>query len=950
VSEFLGEARVVIRPDTTRFRTELVAALATATRGLTVPVPVTAAITGSAAASTAALAASTSAATGAIQQQTAALQAQGVATAQTQARTQSFITTERGLEKGAFAAAAGMTGLRGAVLSASGPFLAGAVAATAFGKAIQSAANLESDLNVFRVTAGATADEMERVAETAKALGRDLTLPGVTAGDAAQTFLALSRAGLSVENSLDGARGVLQLAVAAQISFADAAQITASALNAFSLAGDEAVNVADLLTNAANSSQASISDMGIALRQSAAIADLAGFSLSETATFLTQLARAGLAGSDAGTSFRVSIQRLIAPTGAARKELDRLNVNLRDAAGNLRPEAFFELGDALERMGRAQGDATRQIIFGNDASRAAAFFARLNAQSFRELETELTKAGSAAEVAGARNAGFAGSVENLKNQLTALGIEIGELALPGLGLAADVAALFFGSLATQIADTRDVLGSFNEDAEKLQTFFQESLDQGGFVEGFKAADDAVNDFLDDLDRISGADDFVNFLTGAGDAAATAAPKITRLTNEEKRLAEAIHDAVRPTVEQTTTFDELAAAAARAAAAVSRLQGQERGLEEQVTRARIAGDEGAEIAGLQAQRETLERELAAQEAIIARPGTGGDATAREAIRSRILPRLEDVNNEINNIIEGQKTENERLASDAARAASERDRALLEALAGRREDAERAITAAGDTESLQDDIRRQDTLQALIKQQIQKVRDRIKDEKTRTAAIRELRQALIDSRREEDALRREQREAARARAAEQQERIDQIQQLNIDIASERGNDAALERAINARITRINKQIKAAKGDQVRIKQLVLERERLKNQLEEAADKEKEGKSAQQFFFEQLQAQQGFASNLLGNLITGPTAGLVGVPAPTTGPGRGIATAALVQEGKNQGGPTAGQASTTNAILIRIENLLKTLNGATATPEATHQRRVGIADMDGPGLGGR
>ena len=143
-----------------------------------------------------------------------------------------------------------------------------------------------------------------------------------------------------------------------------------------------------------------------------------------------------------------AIQRLIAPTEKARGELERLNVNLRDAQGNLRPEAFFELGEALERMGRAQGDATRQIIFGNDASRAAAFFARLNAQAFREQEEALKKSGAAAEVAGARNAGFAGSVENLKNQITALGIELGELSLPALGAGADAAALSFGVLLT----------------------------------------------------------------------------------------------------------------------------------------------------------------------------------------------------------------------------------------------------------------------------------------------------------------------------------------------------------------------------------------------------------------------------------------------------------------------------------------------------------------------
>ena len=50
---------------------------------------------------------------------------------------------------------------------------------TAFSKAIRGAADLEAELNVFRITAQASGDEMERVAEEARRLGADITLPAV---------------------------------------------------------------------------------------------------------------------------------------------------------------------------------------------------------------------------------------------------------------------------------------------------------------------------------------------------------------------------------------------------------------------------------------------------------------------------------------------------------------------------------------------------------------------------------------------------------------------------------------------------------------------------------------------------------------------------------------------------------------------------------------------------
>ena len=944
MSEFLGEARVVIRPDTTRFRTELQAQVLVAARGVTVPINVVPTVAGATGALASQVAAQNSA-NRALEQNVGITKAKAEADKVAAKAATAHAQRIGQVQTAAVAAGAGMTGLRGAVLTAGGAFIAATVAIQAFGRAVSSAAQLESDLNVFRVTAGATADEMERVGEEARALGRDLELPGVTAIDATQAFLTLSRAGLSVEDSLAGARGTLQLGIAAQISFADAAQLTASALNAFSLSGDKAVEVADILTNAANASQASISEMGIALRQSAAIADLAGFSISETATFLTQLAQAGLAGSDAGTSFRVAIQRLIAPTGAARKELERLEslnlINLRDQLGNLRPEVFFELGEALEDMGRAQADATRQIIFGNDASRAAAFFARINTESFRDQEQALIKQGAAAEVAGARNEGFAGKVENLKNQVTDLGIEIGNLALPVLGVAVDGLAFTFETASLQIRDTNKALGDF-------KNFIVDASEDTGLTAFFQDVGEGAQDFAD---TITGPlKDALASIPQAGQSASKAAPQIKALTDEEKRLAEAIHDAVRPAVEQTTALTALEKAAASAAAAVSRLANQQKGLEEQTTRARIAGDEDAELASLEERRANLEAELAKQEAIIARPGATGDATARAAIRQRILPQLEAVNSEIENILQAQQTEAEQLQRDREnaqdeliRTRNEADRAFLDRLGERREDAGRRASAAAETEGVADDIRAQDRIQALIKQQIQKVRDRIADEQTRRAAIRELRLALIASRAEEDALRAQQRADAAARREEG---------INLDIAfAETTGNVAREIAARQRL------IALLKKQQATVKKGTNEWKRLRNEIAEqqqaiketkgqAQQNQDDGQSAQQFFFEQLQAQQGFAANLLGNVIPADmTAGLVGVPSPT-GPGESISLAANVQQGKDTRGPTSGQASTTNVLLERILSQLKALNRAGSAPEADRQRKAGNAIMDGGG----
>lgn len=347
---------------------------------------------------------------------------------------------------------ASLAGLRGAALSAQGAFIATGAAAIALTKAVQSAAQFESTINVFRVTAGATADEMERVRATATALGRDITLPGVGAQDAAEALTELSKAGLSVQDSIDGARGVLQLATAANIDNAQATELAASALNAFGLAGNQAVRVADTLANAANASQGSIVDVGVALQQSAAVARQAGLTLEQTVGVLTLFARAGLKGSDAGTSFRTALIRLINPTAKAQKEIDKLGLHLRTASGAINLGVFDEFTQKTQDLTKAQRDQALAVIFGQDAIRGAAILSREGAAALDTQIEGLRRQGTAAELANARMTGFTGSLENLKNQLSALGIAIGEAVIPPLKIMTDAIAFEIG-IINEFADS-----------------------------------------------------------------------------------------------------------------------------------------------------------------------------------------------------------------------------------------------------------------------------------------------------------------------------------------------------------------------------------------------------------------------------------------------------------------------------------------------------------------
>jgi TP901 family phage tail tape measure protein len=506
MSEFLATARILVRPDTAGFRAEMLAQLKSVT-ATAIKIPVIPIVTGGglagAAAGTAAftaaqgqLSAATAGSSAALaaattierqyagavdlsiiatQAEAAAMEKKAIAVTQATVAQAAHTRTQAGLVKGAVAQSAALFGLRAGTLAASSAFIVGTVAVLGFAKAVQSAAKLATELNVFRVTAGATADEMTRVAETAKRLGRDITLPGVTAGDAAIAMTELAKAGLSVQDSLDGARGVLQLSTAAQIDNVQATQLVAGALNSFALAGTEAVRVADLLTGAAKESQGEISDMGTSLAQASAVSHLFGVSIEDTITLLTELAQAGIQGGRAGTSLRVALLRLVNPPAAAAKVLEELNVQIRDINGNLRPQVFIDIQKALAGYTKSQREAKLATIFGSDAIRAAAIIGAKGAEGFNKTSAAIEEAGLAAQLAAARTSGLEGASLNLSNQISALGLQVGEASqgpltslvtvlasITGAAVTAGDAIVGFKKKAEQPSDTKDSFNSFVE--------------------------------------------------------------------------------------------------------------------------------------------------------------------------------------------------------------------------------------------------------------------------------------------------------------------------------------------------------------------------------------------------------------------------------------------------------------------------------------------------------
>lgn len=211
---------------------------------------------------------------------------------------------------------------------------------------LHAAAGFEESMNLIQTVGGATAEQMQNVQAQALQLGKDTVF---SAGEAANGFLELTKAGFGVEDSMAAIGGVLDLASAGGLGVASAAEIASNAINAFQLPASDAARIADLLAAGANASSVEVTDLSDSLKMSGAVMGSYGQSLDDTVTALGLLGNAGLKGSDAGTSLKQMFISLAAPTDEARKLMSDLGISIYDAQGNMlaMPDILANLQQAM---------------------------------------------------------------------------------------------------------------------------------------------------------------------------------------------------------------------------------------------------------------------------------------------------------------------------------------------------------------------------------------------------------------------------------------------------------------------------------------------------------------------------------------------------------------------------------------------------------------------------
>lgn len=289
---------------------------------------------------------------------------------------------------------------------------------------VEVGSSFEAGMSEVEAISGATGSELETLESKAKSLGSSTKF---SATEVAGAMTNMSLAGWSVNQTLSGIDGVLQLAAASNMDLADASQIVTDNISTFNLEASQSTHLADMMAYAQANSSTTAAELGEAYKNCGANMNAAGQDIETTTSFLEALANNGLRGSEAGTSLAAVMRDMTSKMKDGKIAIGDTSVAVMDSSGNFRDmtDILKNVENATDGMGDAQKQAALMSTFTSDSIKGLNMLLNTGADQVAGYEDSLRNcSGAASDMADTMQ-------DNLQGKLTEL-----SSATEGLGIAA----------------------------------------------------------------------------------------------------------------------------------------------------------------------------------------------------------------------------------------------------------------------------------------------------------------------------------------------------------------------------------------------------------------------------------------------------------------------------------------------------------------------------------
>lgn len=287
---------------------------------------------------------------------------------------------------------------------------------------VEVGSSFEAGISEVEAISGATGSELEKLKNKAKELGNSTKF---SATEAASAMTNMSLAGWSVNQTLSGIDGVLQLAAASGMGLADASQVVTDNISAFNLEASESMHIADMMAYAQANSSTTAAELGEAYKNCGANMNAANQDIEITTSMLEALANNGLRGSEAGTSLTAIMRDLTSKMKDGKIAIGDTSVAVMDSNGNFRNmmDILKDVEDATDGMGDAQKQAALMSTFTSDSIKGLNMLLSTGSDQVAGYEKNLRNcAGAASDMAATMQNNLQGKLTELSSATEGLGI------------------------------------------------------------------------------------------------------------------------------------------------------------------------------------------------------------------------------------------------------------------------------------------------------------------------------------------------------------------------------------------------------------------------------------------------------------------------------------------------------------------------------------------------
>ncbi len=295
---------------------------------------------------------------------------------------------------------------------------------------VATVAKFDDSMSQVAAISGATGNDLEKLRDLAKDLGATTRYSASEAADA-MTYLAL--AGYDTNQILSATPGMLNLAAAAGMDLATAADIVTDTMSGFQMNAERAGEAADIFAAASSKSNTNVEQLGEAMKYASSTANAAGMDLAQTAAVLGVFADSGIKGGMAGTTFNAMLRDLKGANAEGKLAIEGTTIALYNQDGSMRDlgAVMADVEKATEGMTTAQRDAALSAIFGEQAIRGANILLATGSERYKELEQAMyDSTGASQKMAETMEDNVAGAFRAFRSQMEGIMIQIGEQLAP----------------------------------------------------------------------------------------------------------------------------------------------------------------------------------------------------------------------------------------------------------------------------------------------------------------------------------------------------------------------------------------------------------------------------------------------------------------------------------------------------------------------------------------